>query len=245
MLPRSHNIAQQRLVDRDLRHTQTADLLVEVQTVLHFLKQRSPEQIVDNPVPRVRGRLLQVFHPEQNPITQTVVLNADIPVPGDSLQGLRPGLVLAARMRRFNGFFALFPDFKKSARVTRQVSARVVADTSSSSLGAHQMALSRVAAHSSPPGERTELVYDSGHVWVRLDAVYGSFWKNLDTQLSQWHPPWESWLWRCLRFSSSTMRWWKIGGLCIWFDSGYWSALAPGCFWTVSPHFLRDGILGS
>ena len=27
-----------------------------------------------------------------------------------------------------------------------------------------------------------------GGVWVGLDTVHGSFWKNLDTQHSQWHP---------------------------------------------------------
>ena len=36
------------------------------------------------------------------------------------------------------------------------------------------------------------MVDDSGRVWVRLDTVHGSYWKNLDTQLSQWHPTWES-----------------------------------------------------
>ena len=59
--------------------------------------------------------------------------------------------------------------------------AGVVADTSSSELSAHQVARAGVAAHSSPSGERTELVDGNGHVWVRLDTVHGSFWKNLDT----------------------------------------------------------------
>ena len=40
--------------------------------------------------------------------------------------------------------------------------------------------------------ERTEMVDDNGHAWVRLDIAHGSFWKNLDTQHSQWHPPWRS-----------------------------------------------------
>ena len=46
-------------------------------------------------------------------------------------------------------------------------------------------------ARAKPSGECTELVDDNGHVWVRLDTVHGSFWKNLVTQHSQWHPPWE------------------------------------------------------
>ena len=37
----SQDIIQQRLVDRDLRHTQTAEQLVEVPTILYFLKQCS------------------------------------------------------------------------------------------------------------------------------------------------------------------------------------------------------------
>ena len=40
----------------------------------------------------------------------------------------------------FQWFFALFPGSKKSAKVTLQVSAGVVADSSSSELSAHQMA---------------------------------------------------------------------------------------------------------
>ena len=108
----SKDIMQQRLVGWDLRHTQTAEQLVEVPTILYFFKQRIPEQIVDNPVPRSRA--------------QSVVQNADILVPGGSLQGLRRGqvsqphlplltlqLVLMTRKRHSMGFFRTFPDFKK------------------------------------------------------------------------------------------------------------------------------------
>ena len=95
-------------------------------------------------------------------------------------------LVLMTRMRRFHDFFTLSPALKKcEGHPAGQCG--VVADTSSSELSAHQMA----GAHSSPSGERTELVDDNGHVWGRLDTVHGSFWKNLDTQHSQWHLPWE------------------------------------------------------
>ena len=54
---------QQRLVDRDLRRTQMADQLVEVSTslFLSLLQQQRAEQIVDNPVPRGRGAVAEVF----------------------------------------------------------------------------------------------------------------------------------------------------------------------------------------
>ena len=53
----SQDRIQQRLVDRDLRHPQMAEQLVEVPTVLSpsLLQQHFAEQIVDNPVPRGRG----------------------------------------------------------------------------------------------------------------------------------------------------------------------------------------------
>ena len=47
------------------------------------------------------------------------------------------------------------------------------------------------AAHSRPSDERTASVDAHGHAWVRLDTVDGSYWRNLDLQHSQWHPPWE------------------------------------------------------
>ena len=82
----SQDIIQQR---EDLRHTQTAEQLVEVPTILHFFK-----QTVDIPVPRVCGRRcgdLQGFHTGQG---STALLGAeqtvDVPVPrvrGHRLQG--------------------------------------------------------------------------------------------------------------------------------------------------------------
>ena len=73
----SQDRIQQRLVDRDLRHSQMAEQLVEVPTVL------SPsliaEQIVDIPVPRGRGGSdgggLQGFLQEQN---STVLVSKQI-----------------------------------------------------------------------------------------------------------------------------------------------------------------------
>ena len=49
------DMIQPRLVDCDLRQPQMAEQLAEVPTILYFLKQRGPEQIVDIPVPRGRG----------------------------------------------------------------------------------------------------------------------------------------------------------------------------------------------
>ena len=79
-------------------------------------------------------------------------------------------LVLMTWMTHFKGVFALFTDAKK----VRGSPGRSLPESS------------WTAAY-----ERSELVDDNGHVWVRLDTVHASFWKNLDTQHSQWHPPWE------------------------------------------------------
>ena len=60
----SHYRIQYRLVDRDLRHPQMAEQLVEVPIVLSLslLRQLSAEQIVDIPVRRGRGdRVVEVF----------------------------------------------------------------------------------------------------------------------------------------------------------------------------------------
>ena len=46
------DMIQPRLVDCDLRQPQMAEQLAEVPTILYFLKQWVPEQIVDIPVPR-------------------------------------------------------------------------------------------------------------------------------------------------------------------------------------------------
>ena len=103
--------------------------MVEVPTVLSpsLLELQSAEQIVDNPVPRGRGgsggvRSLQGFLPEQNSTAPVSMQIVDFPVRSGGLQSRfspRPGFqphCLALQMRRFNGFFALFPDFKKKVR---------------------------------------------------------------------------------------------------------------------------------
>ena len=54
----SQDIIQQRLVDRDLRHPQMPEQLVDVTTVLSssFIQHQTAEQNVDFPVPGPRPR---------------------------------------------------------------------------------------------------------------------------------------------------------------------------------------------
>ena len=100
--------------------------LVEVPTILYFLKQ-----------------------------------TVDIPVPAEVLQGFRPGQISTTSSsfsrsadEPFEGDFRTFPQKKKSARVTGQVSAELGAQSSSSTLSAHQMA-------------PTEGIDADDDVWVR------------------------------------------------------------------------------
>ena len=77
---------QQRLVDRDLRHAQLAEQLVEMPEFVQFaslLQQQRAEQIVDNPVPRGRRVAVEVFKvslPEQKSFSRS----ADEVVEGSS-----------------------------------------------------------------------------------------------------------------------------------------------------------------
>ena len=59
--------------------------------------------------------------------------------------------------------FSHFSPAQKSAKVTRQSSARVLGSVSSSELSAHQMPRAGVAAHSRPSEERTSFVDAYGH----------------------------------------------------------------------------------
>ena len=75
-----------------LSEPQIAEQLVEVPTVMSSLQQSTAEQIIDIPVPRLRG-----VHPRPGSLLRSVVQNVDIPVPhgrgrvvGRSLQDLRP-----------------------------------------------------------------------------------------------------------------------------------------------------------
>ena len=83
----SQNRILQRFVDRDWRRPQRAEQLVEVPTILYFLKQK-----VDIPVPRTRGDHggLQGFPPRQAALKRTVEQIVDIPV-GGGLQDFLPG----------------------------------------------------------------------------------------------------------------------------------------------------------
>ena len=78
--------------------------------------------------------------------------------------------------------FGLFPELKKSPKVSPHSGSELSADFNPSTLSAHQMA---------PPDERTSMVDANGHAWVRLDTARGSHWQNLDTGHQQWRPPWE------------------------------------------------------
>ena len=98
---------------RIFREPQLAEQLVEVPTILYFLRQK-----VDIPVPRGGGRFadLQGFHPEQSSTApQFVEQIVDIPVSGGSLRGFRPAAssssshspagVLEDADEPFEGFF--------------------------------------------------------------------------------------------------------------------------------------------
>ena len=136
----SQDRIQQRLVDRDHRLPQLAEQLVEVPTVLSLalLQQQLAEQTVDIPVSRRGGSGSggpQSFNPEQSS-TAFVEQLVDIPVPGGGLHDslLDPGSSASSAVWRdeaFQGFSTLFPDFKKGAQSGRQVTAGVVAHSSS------------------------------------------------------------------------------------------------------------------
>ena len=111
-----------------VREPQLAEQLLEVPTILYFLK-----QTVDIPVPRGRARRFQGFLPTQSFTAFSAGLQ-------QGQQRLRhpqfPALQLMCstlRMRRLKGFFRTFP------RVAGQMSAELGGHVSSSTLGAHQM----------------------------------------------------------------------------------------------------------
>ena len=114
-------------MDRDLRHAQMADQLVEMPEFVQFASQQQrAEQIVD------------------------------IPVRGGGRQGFRPGQVATASAslprsahEAVEGVFRTFPRFHKSAESGQQVSAEITRQVDYFTLGAHQMAHAGVAAHSS------------------------------------------------------------------------------------------------
>ena len=87
-----HDVPPRRLC----RDTQLAEQLVEVPTILYFLKQRIPEQIDDNPVPhggRGASGGLQGFLPGHSSLKRTANKIADLPAPRSGvrrLQGFLP-----------------------------------------------------------------------------------------------------------------------------------------------------------
>ena len=151
-------------MNRDLRLLQVAEQLVEVPTILYFLKQPIAEQIMDIPVPRGRGGSgdggLQGFHPGQGS-QRTAEQLVDIPVPGAGLHDSLPGPELAAssavsrdELGQCFFFFALFPEVKKCG-VRREFECE---GARGSTLSSHQVAC-------------TERVDANDVVWVRIDTA--------------------------------------------------------------------------
>ena len=71
--------------------------------------------------------------------------------------------------------------------------------------------------------------------WTRCMAHAGRTWTRSSPSGTA---PCESQLWRCLRFSSSTMAWWDIAGPAGGSTVDTWSASAPGCLWMVFFHIF-------
>ena len=183
----SQDSIQQRLVDPgSASPPQPEEQLVEVPTILYFSSSGFPSRSSTIQFPRGRGRRLQGFSRRNR-----------VPIHGGGPQGLRPGqgsqrtveqiaaFLVVAHLPlltlqlgvddvddSFQGVFShSFPTQKKCEGSPARSLPESVVDTSSWTPAAY---------------ERSELVDDNGHVWVRLDTVHASFWKNLDTQHSQW-----------------------------------------------------------
>ena len=165
------------------REPQLVEQLVEVPTVLHFLKQK-----VDIPVPGggrhadlqgfLRGQSSTATQFSEERISKRIV-EQNVDIPGGVLQGLRPvqGSTasssssvsrlptdwLNSEDKAFQWVLALYSPPNKSAKVTRHSSARVPRSASSSELSAHQMARE-----------------DEEKIWIRLDSGQ---WKLLCSAL--------------------------------------------------------------
>ena len=157
----SQDSIQQRPVDRDLRHSQMAEQLVEVPTVL------SPsllaEQIVDIPVP--------CGHPTQNSTAsvEQYTLTFLFPVEVLTIFPLILGWQLHPQSRVMSwckGSFRTFPRFQQSAQSAGRSSARVHGHSSSWTPAAYE---AEEAVHSG--FEYGNLEYNevwTGSAWVRL-----------------------------------------------------------------------------
>ena len=180
-----------------LRAPQTAELLVEVPTIISYSSflQQTLEQNVDIPVRGRGGRNvdLQGFLPGQGPtapysslecISEQIVEHiVDTPVSGGGLQYFRqgqssssvahsPAAWLNPEDEPFQRIFRTFSSEEKSATVTRHMGARVPLRVSS--------------------GPSTRVDDDTGETWTLLtDPALGSWWYSSRTRRSQWHPPWE------------------------------------------------------
>ena len=124
-----------------VREPQLAQQLVEVPTILYFLKLPISEQIVDFPVPGGVGRLTG--------LAPTVAQIVDNPAPDGGLQGFRPGQSSSASSSSPAGVhenadehgewvFRTFPRPKKVRRSTG-TRVRVLRSVSSSELSAQAM----------------------------------------------------------------------------------------------------------
>ena len=116
-----HEVPPRRLC----RDTQLAEQLVEVPTILYFLKQRIPEQIDDNPVPHGgRGAFggLQGFLPGHSSLKRTANKIADLPAP-------RSGV------RRPQGFLPEQSSTATSSSSSERISERIVEQIAVSRVG--------------------------------------------------------------------------------------------------------------
>ena len=137
---------------------------------------------------------LQGLHPGQSSTAPDANQNVDFPVPRSGLQGFSSdqGPALFSTVPPGDAFQG-FSHRKKSAEVTRPVRAGVAADTSSSTLGAHQMPLVRdldeasvrrmllldlrsTAGRSLTPSGR---IGSTGGAFVLLERPVGWWWTPL------------------------------------------------------------------
>ena len=128
------------------------------------------------------GVVFKVF--SQKRVLQLLAVEVFRVLAQDRVQQRRPQfsalqlMRLTLRMRRF----PLFRGSLQSARVVAHSSAELGAHSSSSTLSAQQIA---------PFDDGTTWVDVNNDVWAFLDTAHGSYWKNLATQHTLWHPPWQ------------------------------------------------------
>ena len=219
---------QQRLVDRDLRRTKMAEQLVEVPTTLSLslLQQQRAEQIVDNPVPRGRGGVAEVFKEfPQDRVQQRRLRIVDIPVPRGGLQGFRQ--FLALRARRFKFFFRTFPGVEKSSGSGSQcgaLPAGYFSESSSWTPTAYELQESLAEENQGD----VPWIDDSGDFWVSSSTVPGRWVLLFDNEEDIWWDEPGCW-WR--------RRWGRAGR---W--KGGWRLASPGGRRGVLPGQVLQGL---